>query len=230
MQIRLPRRSQVDRSNRLQRQMKTERLRCLESHVAAFWPGRRADDPTWNLVRLAASLPDFRVRRLTPRTEDDHWIYATIGASEASVGARREAILLSTTETPRHVETHAMVAYYEVKMAGDWVKIAIDRLNSLMAEHKHEPIHSQNVAFVRDSDVTYATSSYSVPRSSIIAYGRVRSTFAKELSGGPGWIHCNLLRGVPEGYLITIAFGGAVGNDNPPVNVSCQLSLISMIT
>lgn len=94
--------------------MTSETSRCLEAHIASFWPGRGTDDLTWNLGPIRASLPNFRVRGLAPREEGDYWAYVTIGASETteSLGAGKEFLLLSPSETPRHIETLAMLAHF----------------------------------------------------------------------------------------------------------------------
>ena len=57
---------------------------------------------------------DFRVRRIAPLTRTDPWVYATIGAWQAgeSWGEELEFLLLSPSESPRHVATLAMVANF----------------------------------------------------------------------------------------------------------------------
>src|SRR6266850_2153462 len=94
--------------------MTDDRSRCIESHLAAFWPDRKVDDLTWNLGPVRASLPNLRIRRLARHDEPVPWIYVTIGASDVREGSAPglEFMILSPSETPRHVETLAMLAHF----------------------------------------------------------------------------------------------------------------------
>ena len=74
-------------------------------------------------------LPRFRVCRIAPVAASEPWAYVSIGAWEAAGdGERLEFLILSPTETPRHVETLAMIANYHADLryrlkAGDVVVI-----------------------------------------------------------------------------------------------------------
>lgn len=94
--------------------MTTETSRCIAAHIASFCPGRRTDEFTWSVGPIRASLPNFRVQRLAPRDEGEPWAYVTIGGAETSesVGAGKEFLLISPFETPRHIETLAMLAHF----------------------------------------------------------------------------------------------------------------------
>lgn len=83
---------------------------AVRHHFQRFWKGRAQEEFAWTLGPIEENLPGFRVRRVAPRKRPEPWVYATVGASAATEGDGNEFLLLSPTESPRHVETLAMVA------------------------------------------------------------------------------------------------------------------------
>jgi hypothetical protein len=84
----------------------------IRRHISEFWPDSPQQEFSWTLGPIAARLPRFRVRRVEPTQPTDPWVYLTVGAWEATDVDRAEFFILSPSETPRHVETLAMVAYF----------------------------------------------------------------------------------------------------------------------
>jgi len=87
----------------------------LRQHVTAFWPNQHAEDFVWTLGPISKVLPKFMVIRITPARWREPWKYISLGASEPALedGRGIEFVILSKTETPRHVETLAMMAHYQ---------------------------------------------------------------------------------------------------------------------
>jgi len=83
----------------------------IRRHISAFWPGSPQEEFRWTLGPIGDRLPRFRVRRVAPADPADPWVYLSVGAWEASEQDRAEFLILSPTETPRHVETLAMAAF-----------------------------------------------------------------------------------------------------------------------
>jgi hypothetical protein len=84
----------------------------IRRHISAFWPESPQEEFTWTLGPMAARMPRFRVRRVAPTGPEEPWVYLTVGAWEATEDDRAEFLILSPTETPRHVETLAMITYF----------------------------------------------------------------------------------------------------------------------
>ena len=89
------------------------------AHLDAFWPDRAADDFTWELGPLKERLPEFRVRCVSPQEQDDGWVYASLGAWEATAdtGAGCEFVVHSPVESALHVELLAMVVNFHADPA-----------------------------------------------------------------------------------------------------------------
>lgn len=86
---------------------------AVRNHVEGFWPDRPQEEFTWELGPIEERVPGFRVRRVAPVVSSEPWVYLTIGAS--SVGDEAggvEFFLLAPSESPRHIETLAMVASF----------------------------------------------------------------------------------------------------------------------
>lgn len=82
----------------------------VSQHLADFWPDNPQEDFTWTLGPIGTRLPRFRVRRIAPAQRADPWVYATVGAWEAGGEQEgQEFFILAPAESPRHVETLAMV-------------------------------------------------------------------------------------------------------------------------
>lgn len=84
----------------------------VSNHYDAFWPDRPQQNFSWELGPINTRLPGFRVRRVSPVRADDPWIYATVGAAEDGDPDAKEFLLLAPVESPRHVETLAMIANF----------------------------------------------------------------------------------------------------------------------
>jgi hypothetical protein len=65
------------------------------------------------------------VRRIAPAKRAEPWVYVTVGASEATDGDGSEFFILSPSESPRHVETLAMVASFH---AGERSRLSIGKV------------------------------------------------------------------------------------------------------
>lgn len=86
---------------------------AVHLHYANFWPDRHHEEFTWTAGPIGGRLPTFRVLRVAPRERGDTWVYATVGAWQATDGRdSKEFFILSPTESPAHVETLAMVTYF----------------------------------------------------------------------------------------------------------------------
>jgi hypothetical protein len=85
---------------------------AVRRHVERFWPDRPQEEFSWTLGPIEERLPGFRVRRVAPVQPTDPWVYVTVGAAGTSDGDGMEFFLLSPSESPRHVETLAMVASF----------------------------------------------------------------------------------------------------------------------
>lgn len=87
-------------------------LHALDLHLREYFPDRAMEDFRWTLGPIEQVLPHFRVRRIAPASPDDGWLYVTLGACTVSTGGQRvEFMIESPEETPRIVETLAIVAH-----------------------------------------------------------------------------------------------------------------------
>lgn len=84
----------------------------VRRHLEGFWPDHPQEEFSWALGPIEDRLPGFRVRRIAPVEPTDPWVYTTVGASGSSDGDGMEFFILSPSESPRHVETLAMVASF----------------------------------------------------------------------------------------------------------------------
>ncbi|MCC7000382.1 MAG: suppressor of fused domain protein [Deltaproteobacteria bacterium] len=80
-------------------------------HAETFWQGRRINKFSWDLGPIKDSIPGFVVGRVDQGGSDDAWNYFSIGACDVEREGRHEFVLASPVESPRHVETLAMVAH-----------------------------------------------------------------------------------------------------------------------
>lgn len=86
---------------------------AVRRHYSNFWSGRDCEEFEWTAGPIGGRLPAFRVRRIAPGNRSDPWVYASVGTRQATDGKdSKEFFILSSTESPSHVETLAMVAYY----------------------------------------------------------------------------------------------------------------------
>ncbi|MGW2516579.1 suppressor of fused domain protein [Streptomyces sp. NPDC001617] len=83
----------------------------IDAHLRGAWPDRQHEDFSWILGPIQDSLPGFHVRRVAPSRPRESWVYSSIGAYRAGA-PRREFMILSPVESPRHVESLAMVAHF----------------------------------------------------------------------------------------------------------------------
>lgn len=92
----------------------TQVYRALFSHIDRHWPTEEKSDFIWDLGPIKETLPRFRVRRIAPGSIGEPWTYVSMGAWEVLLEGtdRLEFFILSPEETPRHVETLAMVANF----------------------------------------------------------------------------------------------------------------------
>ncbi len=86
----------------------------LIMHLDAVWPNSRKELFSWMLGPIQKTLPNFRVIRIEPLDASDPWVYVSHGAWEVDAGVeyRMEFFIMSPYETPRQVETLAMLANY----------------------------------------------------------------------------------------------------------------------
>ncbi|WP_409471579.1 suppressor of fused domain protein [Streptomyces sp. HC307] len=83
-------------------------------HARAMWPNSEVVDFRWTAGPVEELLPEFRVVRVAPGESLKSWLYISSGVAEPQAGKRvHEFALLSPAETPRHVETLAMVAHWQ---------------------------------------------------------------------------------------------------------------------
>jgi hypothetical protein len=85
---------------------------AVRRHLERVWPDHPQEEFSWTLGPIEERLPGFRVRRVTPVMPTDPWVYVTVGAAGVADGDGREFFILSPAESPRHVETLAMVASF----------------------------------------------------------------------------------------------------------------------
>lgn len=85
---------------------------ALLSHVRSSWPDRRHDDFRWVRGPVEDVLQYFSVRRIAPLSTGDGYLYLSVGAFDVGEEPMREFFIMSSAESPRHVETLAMVAHY----------------------------------------------------------------------------------------------------------------------
>lgn len=87
-------------------------INAIREHVERFWPDQSHEEFSWELGPIEDQVPGFRVRRVAPLGPSEPWVYLTIGASSVAEGGAKEFFLLAPSESPRHIETLAMVASF----------------------------------------------------------------------------------------------------------------------
>jgi hypothetical protein len=86
----------------------------IRSHLDRFWPDRPHEEFVWTLGPITQALPRFRVRRIAPIGANESWVYATVGAWEATATDHHgtEFILVSPDDDARHIELLSMIANF----------------------------------------------------------------------------------------------------------------------
>ncbi|HYQ62452.1 suppressor of fused domain protein [Actinophytocola sp.] len=114
---------------------------AVRRHYSDFRSGRKHKDFEWTAGPMAGHLPEFRIRRIEPKKRSDPWVYATVGAWQATDGAdSKEFFLLSPAQTPEQVETLVMVAYFHADpkhrlKIGSTVNIGRPWMGDAQADH-----------------------------------------------------------------------------------------------
>jgi suppressor of fused protein SUFU len=85
---------------------------ALRRHLESSWPDRHHDEFRWTVGPIEQVLPGFVVHRFSPLGPGDPYLYLSAGAFGVGDEAMREFFIMSPVESPRHVETLAMVAHY----------------------------------------------------------------------------------------------------------------------
>lgn len=82
----------------------------------------------------------------------------------------------------------------------------------------------ENVLFVQDAAVKYPAGSRqcSVWQEDLVAAEQFSSAFGEMLTGGPVWIHANLIPFGDNRFLITLCAGRKVGNPQFSLNLSFE--------
>lgn len=88
-------------------------LEALDGHIAAFWSENRRTIHTWDRGPILDQIPGFHVVRIAPKTREEAWVYASVGASVAYPVGGLEFFIMSPIATDRHIETLAMVAHFQ---------------------------------------------------------------------------------------------------------------------
>jgi hypothetical protein len=110
----------------------------VRRHVADFWRGREQEEFEWTAGPIGARLPDFRVRRIAPAAKNEPWVYATVGAWRARDSEAKEFVLLAPAESPAHVETLTMIAFFHADRpldVGSTVRIGRPWTDDGVADH-----------------------------------------------------------------------------------------------
>ena len=81
-----------------------------------------------------------------------------------------------------------------------------------------------NVLFVQDAAVRYSAGSWQcgVRQEDLVAKEQFASAFREMLTGGPGWVHANLIPFGDGRFLITLCAGRKVGNPQFNLNLSFE--------
>lgn len=87
-------------------------------------------------------------------------------------------------------------------------------------------VTEENTVFVRDDAVEYPADGHSrryrVRQEDLIATDQFSWAFGEMLSGGPDWIHANLVPFGDSRFLITLCAGRKIGNPQPSINISYE--------
>ena len=90
---------------------------AIRRHLEVVWPERDIVSFEWMLGPINKSISDFKVFRIAPSKSSEPWAYVSCGAWQAETQGkdRYEFFLLSSTESPSHVETLAMLANFHAE-------------------------------------------------------------------------------------------------------------------
>ena len=108
-------------------------------------------------------------------------------------------------------------------MAKNFTEHILGKLNSYLSAVNRPTITTKNLVFVLDDKIEYGAKSV-VSNSSLIEPEQIERVIEPFLSKGPSWIHANLIS-IEDLSIITLKFGGLVGNPNPSLNVSYEPNL-----
>lgn len=103
----------------------TENIERVESairiHVSKTWLNRAIEEFSWKIGPISASIPGFRVARVSPGHKDKTWVYVSLGAWKVDTGRgpRLEFFIVSAKNSPEHVESLAMMANFHAD--GRWL-------------------------------------------------------------------------------------------------------------
>lgn len=92
--------------------MTTETYETLRRHLSESWPDREHEDFRWTLGPISQVISGFMVRRVSALGPGSSYIYLSVGAFSVGSEQMREFFIMSPVESPRHVETLAMVAHF----------------------------------------------------------------------------------------------------------------------
>lgn len=90
---------------------------ALRSHLSESWPDREQEDFRWTRGPIGQVIPRFTVRRVSALGPGSSYIYLSVGAFSVGSEQMREFFIMSPVESPRHVETLAMVAHFHSRQA-----------------------------------------------------------------------------------------------------------------
>jgi hypothetical protein len=98
------------------RKRMASRNETVLNHYQSFFRGHNHDLCTWESGPIKELVPSFQVFRAAPGPQINLWTYASIGASSLwqEDSGLLEFIVHSPVESPRLVETLAMIAHYHV--------------------------------------------------------------------------------------------------------------------
>ncbi len=108
----------------------------------------------------------------------------------------------------------------------------IQRLNRWLSDFSLV-VTEENLLFVHDSAVEYPVDNrslrYGVRWEDLITAEKFSWAFEEMLSGGPDWIHANLVPFGDNQFLITLCAGRKVGTPNPSINISYELDKMAEV-
>jgi len=94
-------------------------------------------------------------------------------------------------------------------------------LNTLALSQGIGRLDRAAILFALDSDISFgSTASATVAAERLKGIAEFARTLEGHVSGGPSWVHLNLLESSDGRCIVTLAFGAKVGNPHPSVNVS----------
>ena len=115
---------------------------AVREHLERQWPDRSHEVFVWNLGPTRERFPRFRVRRFARRRRNQAWVYATVGAWEATPENEpaMEFFLEAPREDSRHVELLAMVTNFHADeryrlQVGKTINIGRPWMDGARAEH-----------------------------------------------------------------------------------------------